>query len=138
MNQDVKFSRFDAADYLLTDEDMTGYLDACSEGDDPAVLIQALAAVARARNMSALARDAGLTRPGLYKALAAQGNPSFESVHAIAKALGLQLKISLADGTRAHAPAQNEKRPASRSASKTTGSASRTKRSAAEHGSKAL
>jgi probable addiction module antidote protein len=94
MNKKAKFSRFDAADYLFSEQDMTDYLDACSEG--PAVLIQALATVARARNMTALAHDAGLTRPGLYRALAPDGNPSFANVQAIAKSLGLKITFSVA------------------------------------------
>ena len=68
------FSRYDSADYLKTEEDIVAYLDAVMEegGDDPAYIAHALGVIARARNMSQLARDTGLTREGLYKALASK------------------------------------------------------------------
>lgn len=90
------FSRYDTADYLNSEEDIRRYLDACQEEGDPALILAALGDIARARNMTALAKEAGLTRAGLYKALSAQGNPSFATVAAIAKALGLQIKIQRA------------------------------------------
>ncbi len=87
------FSRYDSADYLKTEEDIALYLEACMEegGDDPAFIAHALGVVARARNMSQLARDTGLTREGLYKALSGEGNPSFATVLKVARALGLKL-----------------------------------------------
>ncbi len=89
----VTFKRFDAAEYLKDAEDIAAYLDAVSEEGDPAQMIAALSTVARARNMSQLARDAELTREGLYKALSADGNPSFATVSRIAKALGLRVEL---------------------------------------------
>jgi probable addiction module antidote protein len=87
------FSRYDTADYLKTDEDIARYIEAVMEegGDDPAYITHALGVVARARNMSQLARDTGLTREGLYKALSGEGNPSFATVMKVAHALGLKL-----------------------------------------------
>ncbi len=87
------FSRFDAADYLTTEADIVAYLDAVMEesGDDPAMIARALGTIARARNMSQLARDAGITREGLYKALSEDGNPSFATIVKVAHALGLRL-----------------------------------------------
>ena len=87
------FSRFDAADYLKTEEDIVAYLEAAMEEaeDDPALIARALGAVARARNMSQLARDAGITREGLYKALSGEGNPSFATIVKVAHALGLKV-----------------------------------------------
>lgn len=87
------FSRYDTADYLKSDEDIARYMEAVMEegGDDPAYIAQALGAIARARNMSQLARDTGLTREGLYKALSGEGNPSFATVMKVAHALGLKL-----------------------------------------------
>jgi probable addiction module antidote protein len=85
------FSRFDAADYLETEADMAAYLEACIEEDDPALLAVALGDIARARNMSQLARDTGLSREGLYKALSGEGNPSLDTVMKVARALGLRL-----------------------------------------------
>jgi probable addiction module antidote protein len=89
------FSRYDTADYLKTDEDIAAYLEAVMEeaGDEPAVVARALGAVARARNMSQLARDTGITREGLYKALSGEGNPSFDTIVKVAHALGLKVKF---------------------------------------------
>jgi len=88
------WKQFDAADYIKSEKDIALYLDAVMEeaADNPALLAHALGDVARARrNMSQLARDAGVTREGLYKALSREGNPSFATVARIAKALGLEL-----------------------------------------------
>lgn len=96
------FGRFDAADYLKTEEDVVAYLEAAMEeaGDDPAIIARALGAVARARNMSQLARDAGITREGLYKALSGEGNPSFATIVKVAHALGLRVSFQGADLTQ--------------------------------------
>lgn len=87
------FRKWDSAEHLRTEEDIAMYLDACMEdgGDDPAFIAHALGVVARARNMSQLARDTGMTREGLYKALSGEGNPSFATVLKVAHALGLKL-----------------------------------------------
>ena len=86
---------WDSAEYLKTDEDIRLYLEACLEeaGDDPAFIVQALRVIARARNMGQLARDAGLTREGLHKALSSEGDPSFSTVARVARALGLRLTL---------------------------------------------
>ena len=87
------FSRYDTADYLKTEEDIAHYMEAVVEegGDDANFIAHALGDIARARNMSQLARDTGLTREGLYKALSGDGNPSFATVLKVAHALGLQI-----------------------------------------------
>lgn len=89
------FSRYDSADYLKNEEDIAAYMEAVMEegGDDPAFIAHALGAVARARNMTQLARDTGMTREGLYKALSGEGNPSFATVMKVARALGLQMSF---------------------------------------------
>ena len=87
----VKLSRWDSAEYLKTDEAVLE-----EGGDDPAFIVHALGVIARAKNMSQLARDAGLSREGLYKALSEEGNPTFSTVTKIAKALGLQIKFETA------------------------------------------
>ena len=87
------FTRYDAATYLRSDEDIQAYLEAAAEGGDPAAMAAALGAVARARNMSQLARDSGMTREGLYKALAPGGNPAFATVAKVANALGYGLSF---------------------------------------------
>ena len=90
------FALWDALDHLRTDEDLRLYLEACAEEDpgDGSLIRAALNDIARAGNVSALARDAGLTREGLYKALSADGNPSFATVLKITKALGMRLQIT--------------------------------------------
>ncbi len=90
---DIKFSRYDAADYLKTEEDIAAYLDAVIEEGDPALIAAALGDVARARNLSQLARDVGMSRQGLDKALSGAGNPSLSTVVKVAHALGLQLSF---------------------------------------------
>lgn len=92
----LKTTAWDSADYLKTDADRTAYLEACLEEapDDPAFIANALGVVARSRNMSQLARDTGLTREGLYKALSDQGNPSFDTVLKVVRAMGYRLTLS--------------------------------------------
>ncbi len=94
----IKTKVWDSAEHLKTDEDVQLYLEACIEegGDDPAFLVHALGVIARAKNMSQLARDTGLTREGLYKALSPDGNPTFATVAKVAKALGLQITVQVA------------------------------------------
>lgn len=91
----IKTTRWDSAEHLKTEEDIQLYLEACLEeaGDDPALIIHAFSVIARARNMSQLARDTGLSREGLYKALSHDGNPTFATVAKIAKALGFKLTV---------------------------------------------
>ena len=88
-----KFTRWDPVDHLQTEEAMMLYLEACMEegGDDPAFIAAALGDIARSRGMSQLARATGLTREGLYKSLAADGNPSLGTILKVMKALGLKL-----------------------------------------------
>ena len=64
-------------------------------GDDPAFIAKALGTIARARGMSQVARDAGLSRESLYRALSGEGNPEFGTLLKVAKALGLKLHLSL-------------------------------------------
>lgn len=87
------YTRFDAAEFLESEEDIAGFLADSAESGDPAVLITALAAVARARNMSEVAKHSALTRKGLYRALAPDGNPSFANVGRIAQSMGFQLTL---------------------------------------------
>ncbi len=89
----ARFSHFDPADYLDTEEGIRLYLEACAADGDPALIAAALGDIARARNLSALAREVGMTRAGLYKALSQEGNPSFATISKVAKALGLELSI---------------------------------------------
>jgi probable addiction module antidote protein len=91
----VKTTKWGSAEHLKTEEDIQLYLDACLEesGDDPSFIVHAFGVIARARNMSQLSRDTGLTREGLYKALSPEGNPTFSTVAKIAKAFGFKLSV---------------------------------------------
>lgn len=89
------FRRWDATNYLKSEADMAAYLEAAMEEapDDAAYITAVLNDIARARGMMKLATDAGMTRAGLYKALAPGSKPSFETVVKISKALGLRLSL---------------------------------------------
>lgn len=91
--QTETFTAYDSADYLVSVEDAVAYLEAAVDdgGDDPAFIAQALGTIARTGNVSELARRVGMSREGLYKALSADGNPSFATIVKIAHALGLRL-----------------------------------------------
>ncbi|XGA79205.1 putative addiction module antidote protein [Halomonas sp. CH40] len=89
----VTFSHYDAAEYLQTEEEIAAYLEAVMEENDPSLLAAALGDVARARNMSQLAKEVGMSREGLYKALSGESNPAFSTINKVANALGLQLTI---------------------------------------------
>ena len=86
---------FEAADYLQSGVDCAHYLQACIDEapDDAALFAKAVGDIARARGMMQLARDTGLTREGLYKALGEHGNPSFATVIKVMHALGLQFNV---------------------------------------------
>ena len=91
----LKTTPWDSAEYLKTEEDIQLYLEACIEeaGDDPALIVHALGVIARAKNISQLSRDTGLSREGIYKALSPEGNPTFATVAKVAKALGFKLTM---------------------------------------------
>lgn len=82
---------WDPADHLKTEEDMVAYLEAALEEADPALVAAALGDIARAKGMTQVARDAGLGRESLYKALSPAGNPEFATILKVVAALGLQL-----------------------------------------------
>ncbi len=96
LKDDAKLSRFDPADYLTSEIAIQEYLAAATEDGDPALIAAALGDVARARNFSQLARDVGVSREGLRRALSENGNPTLETVMKVAKALGLRLSFSSA------------------------------------------
>ena len=87
------FSAFDAADYLKTEEDIAAYLQAATDDGDPQVLFAAMGDVVRARNVSRVARETGLTREGIYKALSPEGNPSFATFWKLANALNIRFSF---------------------------------------------
>lgn len=89
---------YDVAEHLRTPEEMAAYLDACieeSEGD-AAFIAKALGDIARAQGMSKVARDAGLSRESLYKALSGDRSPDFSTVLKVARALGVRLHAAAA------------------------------------------
>jgi probable addiction module antidote protein len=85
--------RFDAAEYLDTPEAQEEFLIAAFEDGDPAHIARALGVVARAQGMARIARDAGLRREHLYKALSEAGNPRLDTLLAVAGALGFRISI---------------------------------------------
>ena len=88
-----KLTKWDSAAYLKTDEDIAAYLTACFEeaGDDAAFITHALGVVAKAKGMTQLAKQTGLGRESLYKALSGEGNPSFATILKVMRALGVQI-----------------------------------------------
>lgn len=91
MNGGLK--KFDVVEYLEDEEDIQAYLNAAIEEGDTKYFFKALGNIARARNISQLSKDAGMSREGIYKALSGEGNPSFNTVARITKALGLKLQF---------------------------------------------
>ena len=94
----TKTVTYDVAEQLRTPEEMAAYLDAWLEEspDDVAGITRALGHIARAKGMSQVARDAGLSRESLYKALSEDGNPSFATVLKVARALGVKFHAQAA------------------------------------------
>ena len=90
----TKIIKWDIADHLKTDNEILDYLNIILEKNDPSLLVSALGDIARAKGMTAIARDTGLGRESLYKALGATGNPSFATVQKVMVALGLKLQVS--------------------------------------------
>ena len=87
----IKTLPWDPAQHLESEEDMAAYLEAALEEGDPALVAAALGDIARAKGMTQLARDTGLGRESLYKALSPSGNPEFATVMKVVAALGLKL-----------------------------------------------
>ena len=93
VSSQVKTSSYDVAEHLRTPEEMAAYLDAWLEEapDDVSGIARALGDIARAKGMSQVAKEAGLSRESLYRALSEGGNPSFATVLKVARALGVRL-----------------------------------------------
>ena len=85
---------WDAADYLNSREDMIAYLDAALEDGDPKLIAAVLGDIARAEGMTQIAKETGLGRESLYKALSAEGNPEFATVLKVTRALGFRLQAA--------------------------------------------
>ncbi|SFN95539.1 probable addiction module antidote protein [Bradyrhizobium sp. Rc3b] len=87
----AKTRPFDAAEYLDTSEAIAAYLSEAFETNDPGFITEAIGTVARARGMAALAKDTGLSRENLYKALSSEGHPEFSTVMKVLNSLGVEL-----------------------------------------------
>ena len=94
----LKLTKWDSAEHLKNEEDIALYLEACfnEAGDDAAFIAKALGEVARARGMTQLAKDTGLGRESLYKALSGEGNPSFSTVLKVMHSMGIKLQVQAA------------------------------------------
>lgn len=85
---------FDAAEFLNTEEDQVQFLADAMEEGDPAYIAHAIGIVARARGMSKVAQDAGLSRESLYRALSQNGDPRLSTLIGVVKAMGMKLSIA--------------------------------------------
>ena len=85
---------WDPVEHLKSEDDMAAYLEAALEEGDPNLIAAALGDIARAKGMTQVAREAGLGRESLYKALSPAGNPAFGTILKVVAALGLQLHAS--------------------------------------------
>ncbi len=93
----AKASPYDAAEFLTDDETVAAYINEALESDDPRQIAKALGAVARARGgMAQLARETGMAREALYRALSESGNPELGTALKVMRALGIRLKATLA------------------------------------------
>ena len=93
----TKTRPWDAVEHLETEEDMAAYLEAALEDGEPTLVAVALGDIARAKGMSQIARETGLGRESLYKALSPDGNPEFSTILKVVRALGLRLHATSAD-----------------------------------------
>jgi probable addiction module antidote protein len=85
---------FDASDFLDSEETIAAFLTDAAQDENPAVLMSAIASVAKARGMAQVAKDAGLGRESLYKALAPGAKPRFETINAVLKALKVKIEMA--------------------------------------------
>ena len=90
-------TRYDVSEHLRTPEEMAAYLEACLEeaNGDATFIAKALGDIARAKGMTQVAQDAGLSRESLYKALSGDRNPSFDTILKVVDALGLKLRAEV-------------------------------------------
>ncbi len=92
----IRTTKWDAADFLTSDEAIAAYLEAALEDGEPKVVAAALGDIARVKGMSTIAKDAGVTREALYKALSEKGDPKLSTLLGVMKALGLRFNVSTA------------------------------------------
>jgi probable addiction module antidote protein len=90
----LKTTRFDVQDYLKTPKDRAAYLEAAFADGDPALITRAIGDIARARGMTTVAKEAGVTRQALYRALSEDGDPRLSTLVGVLKALGIHLSAA--------------------------------------------
>ena len=96
----IKTRRYDTAEHLRTPEEMAAYLEACMEAanGDAAFIAKALGNIAKAKGMTQVAKDAGLSRESLYKALSGDRSPGFDTILRVINALGIELHAQAKHG----------------------------------------
>jgi probable addiction module antidote protein len=99
MKKKITYKVFDAATYLDNDAVIAEYLSAAAEDSNPDVFVAALGDVAKARGMAQIAKESGLGRESLYKALSAGSHPRFETVKSVLRALGVKFAVVAEDGS---------------------------------------
>ena len=95
MRNKIHTSLWDPIEHLETDEDMVAYLEAALDENDPALIAAVLGDIAKAKGMTQIAKQTGLGRASLYKALSPEGNPEFSTILKVINALGLHLHASI-------------------------------------------
>ena len=92
-NKKITFAKYDPAEYINSKEDVIAYLGVALEENDPDFLLSVFRDIARSKGMTQLARELKITRKGLYKSLAPDGNPSFKTVFKLIDLLGMRIKL---------------------------------------------
>jgi probable addiction module antidote protein len=112
MSGKIILTTFDAAEYLDTGEAIAAYLSESFASNDPAEIAEAIGTVARARGMTEVARQAGVSRESLYRALSRHGNPELSTMMGVLKACGVRLTAAPAAGPRRATRARKRRRKA--------------------------
>lgn len=105
------FEKWDSAEVLKSDEEMQHYLDEHLKHGDPALIAHAVGVIARAKGMTKVAREAGLSREALYRALSLNGNPELATVMKVARACGIEFHATIHTASTTHTPARRKVRP---------------------------
>jgi probable addiction module antidote protein len=111
-------TRYDVAEHLRSPEEMAAYLEACLEeaDGDAAFIAKALGNIARAKGMAQVAKEAGLSRESLYKALSGERSPDFDTILKVVRALGLKLHAAVTRGRLPSSTSRSSSRPTKRRA----------------------